>query len=328
MRLRRAHGGRGSNLKTNADARIGVIVPDVNAVRGEVSRVFRRVLLPESLRIDSGGLVPGKTEPGPLPFEFSLGTPLDAAPVVKAALLFLRWLDAPLMEEEVTWLALSGFFGQRGEDRDTSLSRLAQFDAEMRRLGGWQPEIPMEVWLRRTPRNAGEEAWQLRNRWKAAREAGTANGVGHRSRTFAEWAQVAHGTLARAGWASAGKPASVEFQAIRRWERLLDDVAALAFDDRRVEYRAFVAVLATEAGRTIFSPQSQGAPVQIMGVLESAGQSFDAVWFLGADDTQWPPPGRPHPLIPIAIQRAAEMPHATPETDWQACADRHASHRE
>ncbi len=294
-------------LEQNSDARIGVIVPDVNAVRGEVSRAFRRVLLPEALGL----------EPAPLPFEFSLGMALETAPVVKAALLFLRWLDAPLAEEEVTWLALSGFFGQRGETRETGLSRLAQFDAEMRRLGGWQPEIPMESWLRRTPRNAGEEAWQLRNRWKAAREAGMANGVGHRSRTFAEWAQVAHGTLSRAGWASAAKPDSVEFQAIRRWERLLDDVAALAFDDRRAEYRDFVAVLSTEAGKTIFSPQSQGAPVQIMGVLESAGQSFHAVWFLGADDTQWPAPGRPHPLIPIAIQRAAEMPHATPETDWR-----------
>jgi ATP-dependent helicase/nuclease subunit B len=48
-----------------------------------------------------------------------------------------------------------------------------------------------------------------------------------------------------------------------------------------------------------------------MGVYAASGQSFDAVWFLGATDTAWPAAGRPNPLLPVALQRELGMPHAS-----------------
>jgi ATP-dependent helicase/nuclease subunit B len=126
---------------------------------------------------------------------------------------------------------------------------------------------------------------------------------------------VAQGTLNRLGWSRPGKPDSVEYQARQGWDRLLDEVSALGFDGSRVEYSEFVAVIANYADEVIFSPESHNAPVQIMGPLESAGQRFDAVWFLGADDTRWPASGRPDPLLPLALQRSARMPHASAAID-------------
>ena len=52
--------------------------------------------------------------------------------------------------------------------------------------------------------------------------------------------------------------------------------------------------------------------MQILSVRETEGQDFDALWVCGLTAGQWPPPVRPHPLIPLALQRAAGIPEATP----------------
>src|SRR6185437_11482919 len=65
-------------VEENPEVRIGIIAPDLGAVRSQIERVFRRVLMPES--DDIGALQA-------MPFEFSLGQPLADTPVIRAALL-------------------------------------------------------------------------------------------------------------------------------------------------------------------------------------------------------------------------------------------------
>jgi probable DNA repair protein len=50
----------------------------------------------------------------------------------------------------------------------------------------------------------------------------------------------------------------------------------------------------------------------VLTLREAAGQDFDALWVCGLDADNWPPPPRPHPLVPLALQRAAGIPDATP----------------
>jgi ATP-dependent helicase/nuclease subunit B len=81
---------------------------------------------------------------------------------------------------------------------------------------------------------------------------------------------------------------------------------------------------------TIFQPEARDVPIQVMGVLESAGQAFDHLWVMGLTDDAWPLPARPNPFIPVAMQRAAGIPQADPvsslELDrritegWMRCA--------
>jgi probable DNA repair protein len=49
-----------------------------------------------------------------------------------------------------------------------------------------------------------------------------------------------------------------------------------------------------------------------MGPLESAGSTFDAVWFLRASDAAWPATAAPNPLLPWLLQRELAMPGASP----------------
>ena len=125
------------------------------------------------------------------------------------------------------------------------------------------------------------------------------------------------GPAGSGGLAGAHRRDEIDFQARARWERLLDEVALLDFDGRRMRYQEFIDILETQANETIFAPESHGAPVQVMGALEASGQQFDAVWFLGADDQAWPARGRLHPLLPNDVQGRAGMPHATADDDWE-----------
>ena len=122
--------------------------------------------------------------------------------------------------------------------------------------------------------------------------------------------------LERVAWPGQRPDDSVQFQARHRWQRLLDELALLDFDGTRYSWNEFLDLLEHQAEETIFAPESHDAPIQILGPFESSGQQFDAVWFLGTDDTAWPQRGRLHPLLPPAAQRQYAMPHAAPDDDW------------
>ena len=287
------------HLEHNPAARIGVIAPDIGSIRAKIERSFRAVLMPQNLDLAS--------EAETMPFEFSLGVPLSSVPVIRAALLLLRWTVAPLSEEEITWLLLSGFFS----DRASEIPSLAQFDFKQRNSGSLSPEMSLQTFVSRPFHNP------FSRRALKLLQACERNRAFTHSTTYLAWTEFAEQLLSHAEWPGFRTPDSVQFQAQRRWLKLLDEVALLDFSDRKSSFSNFLQALERQANETIFTPESHHAPIQILGALESSGQTFDAVWFLGADDSQWPQIGRPHPLLPTALQREARMPHssATVDTD-------------
>lgn len=285
-------------VEQNAEARIGILVPDLNAARSEIARVFRRVLMPQADDIFAEQA---------MPFEFSLGQPLADAPVIRAALLLLRWLREPLREEELSWLLLSGFLGSSGDD----YLALARQDAKRRDSDG----LSMEVGLREFLTRPKTTRTSTRAKLEAMQWAAEKNHIAEEVRPPGNWAELAQLLLREAGWPGAGERGTLHFQAIRRWERALDEIALLDFDGQRVGYGEFLRTLESHAREMIFSPESQGAPVQVMGALEASGQQFDAAWIVSADDESWPLRGRPHPLLPVDLQRRYKMPYADAESD-------------
>ena len=301
-------------LEESPSASIAVIVQGAEEMRGEIHRIFGAILMPESSGVETTDA---------MPFEFSLGVPLATVPLVKAALLTLRWLAEPLDQSAISWLAISGFLAVDGED----LLEMAEFDAELRKRSQLPPEASLDAFLGYSPRLDSRTVRQFRSRLRDLQRAAQAEGIGNRSKTFPEWIAVTEMLLRLLRWPGARTLESVEFQARARWERLLGEIAALGFDGSRVGWAEFVTVLDRYAAETIFAPESRGAPIQIMGPLESAGQNFDALWFLGADDGHWPTAGKPNPLLPLWLQRKAGMPHASIDDDWALASRNHASNR-
>jgi probable DNA repair protein len=59
----------------------------------------------------------------------------------------------------------------------------------------------------------------------------------------------------------------------------------------------------------VHQSQSKGLqPLQLMGVLEAGGQSFDALWVMGLTDEAWPRSPNPNPFLPMRLQREAGLP--------------------
>jgi ATP-dependent helicase/nuclease subunit B len=294
-------------LEANPQMRIAVLVPEIGASRGEIERAFGRVLMPESAGIDDRRA---------MPWEFSLGRPLAAVPVVKATLLLLRWLIEPLSQLEISWLMLSGFVTP--DDPAPSLfpplpgEEMASVDAEMRKYGGFPPEASLAMIASYRPRLNAATARAFFATLRRLQELAATENFSAQTKAIPDWLDFADRILREAGWPGPRRLGSVEYQALQRWERLRSEFAALSFDGSRITYLNFVTMLDAYSRETIFSPESTDAPIQIMGPFESAGQFFDAVWFLGAYDRQWP-----HPLLPSWLQRGAAMPHASIEADWR-----------
>ena len=289
--------------------RLAVVVPGAAAVRPEMERIFRQILAPASIPIGS--------HETSLPFEFSLGVPLAGVPMVRAALLLLRWLLEPLPQDQVTWLMLSGFLWEQESD----LLSVALFDSRLRRQSMLPPEQELLTFL-----HALQGSWiearplaalssRLEAAWRAHRGASPGQTLG-----FAAWVERTQDILQAVHWPGPRALASEGFQALAKWSQLQDQLAMLSFDGRSVTYSEFVTVLEREAGQTIFAPESHDAPVQILGPFEAAGLEFDALWFLGADDQSWPVAARPHPFLTRAVQVKHAMPHSDLDADFQLAA--------
>jgi ATP-dependent helicase/nuclease subunit B len=276
--------------------RIAVVVPGVSRERPEIERAFRQILAPEAVAVGARDL--------PLPYEFSLGVPLADVPMARSALLLLRWMNEALSQAQVSWLLLSGFIGEQQDE----LLAIAEFDVSLRRRAMRQPEQDLDSFLQ-----SAHPPEKLRHRLRTGRRLLHENSA----MNFAQWVSVADQVLEAVHWPGAHVLQSEDFQVQARWSQLLDSVAALSFDGRLASYAEFLEVLEGQAKQTIFAPESHDAPVQILGPLEAAGLTFDALWFLGADDANWPAVARPHPFLTRSLQRTHNMPHADSTADWK-----------
>lgn len=278
---------------------IAVIVPALDAKRAAVDRTFREILTPELGDIT-------RPEQNAL-HEFSVGVPLTQTSLVRKALDLLHWAMGPLPVERVSALLVSPLLALGEGEMDVR----AIFDAfEVRRAKMLlKPEVSIE-WLLEL--NTRPRKRKLPGRLVSALESMTRvaarYGVATKKRTFGDWSEIFRSLLREVRWGYGETKSSREFQLEKRWESSLDELASLNFMGGQVIYRDALLMLEKICQETIFASESRQAPIQILGPLESAGSSFDAIWFLGVGDFTWPEKPTFNSLLPWALQREMEMP--------------------
>jgi ATP-dependent helicase/nuclease subunit B len=298
-------------LQQNPAARLLVITQDTATRRGEIERAFLRFL----------GDSEGSAHVSRL-FEFSLGVPLTQLALARSALLALRWLDEPLQESELDWLISTGHLAA---DASESLA-LSGFMRALRRRGLERTQWPLDAFVRQNTGQSLPTAWTTRilharlqlqefsrkhtaPRQQSALETVLANPLA--------WAEFVPQLLQTVGYPGGRALSSAEFQAMHRWEQAIETCASLGFSGRRMAWSAFLTALERTLNETLFSPESEDAPILISGPAESAGLDADGIWFLGASEDAWPASGAANPLLPVDLQRDAEMPHASALLDWR-----------
>ena len=288
-------------LAANPYARLLVVMQDVPRRRGEIERAFLRFALPEGTAAASSAL-----------FEFSLGVPLSQIALARSAGLLLHWLDGPIGEHELDWLLSTG---KAAASTDESRA-LGSYMKALRHRNLQRTRWLLAEFLRQKPGAELPASWVTR----ITQAQGRLQEFARRPQTPLAWAELTPQLLQLAGWPGARPLASAEFQALHRWQQAVDDCASLGFDGRRVHWKEFLAALDQAVNESLFAPESRDAPILIAGPAESAGLTADAIWFLGVDEDSWPARGVTHPLLPLAVQRRAGMPHASPQLDWDLAA--------
>ena len=270
--------------------RIGVVVPDLGQRRKEVVRVFSRMMQP-AWNLPGAGRTP-------MPFNVSLGAPLADFPLVAFALSLLELSFRDLDFATVSRLVRSPFLG----GAESELTQRARLDADLRETLGATVSLPKLIGaVGRCPllRRHLEALFALRK---------------ETTETPAFWARHFSALLEAAGFPGERTLDSEEFQTRAKWHETLGELARLERISRPMPIGEAFTVLAHLCRDTLFQPESPPAPIQILGVLESAGLRFDALWVSGLTDEAWPLAAKPNPFVPHAAQKKAGVPQAAPET--------------
>jgi ATP-dependent helicase/nuclease subunit B len=289
-------------LASRPDARIGVVVPDLAAAHSDVLRIFDDALDPAR--------VLGASRERPRPYNVSLGLPLSGHPLVHTALLILELARGDLALEDAGSLLRSPFIA--GAEQE--LAPRALLDRDLRSDG--RPVVGLRLLARRARgENPGDLAGCRELAVRLAAWVKLAEAACQGRQPPSQWSTVFQRLLAGLGWPGERTLDSAEYQAFVKWRETVSSLSALDLVAARLGYDDALARLKRIAAETVFQPETPDVPVQVLGVLEANGLEFDRLFVTGLSDEAWPSPPRPNPYLPLALQRAHGVAHAT--GDWQ-----------
>ncbi|MBL8521940.1 MAG: PD-(D/E)XK nuclease family protein [Betaproteobacteria bacterium] len=302
-----------AQLEGAANCRVAIVAPDVARIKPALSRALAEALTPERLMSPRPD---GVCDPALV--NFSLGDALGDQGLVRDALTMLQATfaaDAAMPVARWRALLLSPHLAGGARER----ADRARLDAES--AASMPLDLGFAAWMRAL-RNPAWGRWaDACPRWFAAvdsaRAAGPGGGPGRRA--LAEWVQAF--TAALKAWGFPGETAldSPGFQCLAAFHESLSELGRTALGRQRTGAPEILALLGRQLADTPFQIETPGAkaPVEVLGVLESAGLRFDALWVLGLDEDHWPLSARRHPFLPPLAQQRLPIPETSREASLE-----------
>jgi probable DNA repair protein len=285
-----------ARLLDNPAMRIGIVVPGLAQRRSKLARMFTAALVPAAQ-------LPGASRAAP-PFDFSLGEPLADVALVKDALAILDLAGGRALDfEALSGLIRSPFLAGAEHER----SQRALLDLELRKRCA--DRIALEAVLRMMQGVRRGVSPLLAER--LASLAQHARVLRRQRLAPCEWGREFSALLGKAGFPGERGADSNEFQALQKLRETFATLATLETIAPRMRFDEALEHLKSIAAGTLFQVEAQPAPIRILGVLESSGLDFDALWVMGLTEEVWPMPARPNPFLPVTLQRAAGVPQSS-----------------
>lgn len=282
-------------LELDPGTQIGIIVsPDLTRSRAQVERIFSEVLHPGDEPSDRRA------------FHLSVGPKLGEYPLVHIALLMLEFAQGALTLPRAGVLLRSPFAGGAAKE----WTQRAKLDAKLRKQGAWSLTL----------RGLRDEASSCPELQRLLRRVEKASRTLPQEQRPSEWTGNIEDLLQAFGWPGDRTPTSAEFQTIARWRKLLSDFAALDLTAPSMNFANVIDWLHQQAANTRFQVEDEGAPVQVMGMLEAAGLRFDHLWIMGLHDEALPAAPNPNPFLPTSLQREHRLPHSSAERELEFAA--------
>jgi probable DNA repair protein len=280
----------------NPKAMIACVVPDLQTTRDIIEAIFYQVFqLQDYINL---------TRVQSIPFNISAGKPLHTFALIHIIFKALRIGHNEIDINEMGVLLRSIYIGEAQQE----FCQRAICDAKLRRYN--RQKLPLSQIIATASLNAPLFA-------KRFYDANKFIGQQKENKTAQQWCSIFSLYLEKLGWPGERAIDSEEFQIINAWKELLSHFASLDYVSGPFSFNEAVTALEEAAVQTIFQTKSDAAPIQILGILEAAGQTFDHIWIMGMHDLAWPKPAQPNPFIPFELQRKFNLPNSSAVREFQ-----------
>ncbi|BCA79780.1 PD-(D/E)XK nuclease family protein [Desulfuromonas sp. AOP6] len=283
-------------LLAAGETQIGVVVPDLPRYQRLIERIFTAEVDPRSL------MDPGMEEGS---FTLSLGDRASHKGLIFSALKILEPALRLSMDDASFLLRTPYLWGSQQEV--FTRSRCEQGLRFLRKT---------EFSLARLESYCRSQTFSpcphMADIWKTLREF-----RGEKLRQLpGAWATTFSRLLTAVGWPGERSLNSEDYQLYKAWqEKILPQLACLDGVSSPMLYGQAFNLLRRIASETVFQPEGPQSPLQIMGLLESAGLQFNHLWVMGLDEGSLPARARPNPFLPITLQVVHQMPHSSSERE-------------
>lgn len=281
--------------KPLADIRIGLVAPNLQDVMFELKWALDEQLLLAGLTNFDAQLPR---------YNVSLGQPLSQVPVVQNALMTLQlFLNPQKTVHYADWSAwllspytLGDYVARHALDAQLRKKQWATFR--------WPTLL----------QQADDAFVGLGNLKKALLNWETLAQKTPKKISFSDFVEVVKACLTQLDWGQRqafNMLNSIEFQQVKAFLDTLSSAALLKTPQTKQSPQAWLTVLLSYVSEQVHQPQStQIQPIQVLGMLEASGQTFDALWVMGLTDQAWPRMPQPNAFMPFELQVEKAMPRA------------------
>ena len=285
-----------TQLETSPNARIAIISPQLSQLRDVIETALIETFEPhywyEKNRYS-------------LPFNISAGTPLSNTPFVSGTLALFDLAKRQWPLDTICQLIFSPLWGEWTHE----FSQRHQLATRLRKLG--KPTIQLSdlhYWSTQLFEEATDNLSKHLLKFQQT--------LPKKSQRPSSWSLSFMTLLEALNWPGERTLDTLEHQQAQAFYQLLETFGELDSTLGEISFSKACHQLALIAQEAPFQVQVADSPIQVLGILESAGLQFTHCWVLGLDENQWPPQAKPHPLLPLTLQKQHNMPRATREREW------------
>lgn len=263
------------------DTRIAVVVPDLQTKSEQLHRLLQQHI--------------PSTE-----FDVSLGYPLYHYPLVAQAMRFLQ-LDTKTISNQLARILLHSPYLGGAKSEFIERSEAMQNSHVLKEASFLLKEFVQEIHIK-SPKLSN----LLQNLSAYPQQASPA-----------AWIEHFKTRLKCLGFPGEYSLHSANYQCFQRFMSLLEELLSLSLVSPLMSKTQAISALKNLCKFTIFQPKKNPTPIQILGLLEASGCTFDSVWVSGLTDQCLPQKTNLSAFIPLPLQRDKLMPHANVARELQ-----------
>jgi probable DNA repair protein len=271
-------------FERDSQSSIGIFVPDLAKHRSLIERIFDEICYPSGRRFESV-------------FHLHAAPALREQPIIAGALLLLRAALKRIPVSEAGAILRSAWIEGAAQERN----QRALADFELRRSRELDVNLRDLEWAsRRCP--------QFQNILFRLRQV-----IHDKPATteFAFWSECFGEILAAFGWPGDRDLSAEEQELVENWKNKLSVLGSLALVSNRVNYAEALAGLKSLLHEPYSIAGDFFSPIQILDAYDAAALRFDHALIVGLSEESSFFAGSTSPLIPLALQRAGEVPGAS-----------------